>query len=108
MLTEFQEQVYNILKKVPKGKVTTYGDLAKALNFKPLTSRAIGTAMNKNPHPGTHKNQVPCHRVIKYSGEVGGFAHGTKRKIKMLKSEDIKINKNKIDLVKYRFNFKKK
>ena len=98
----FQERVYEILKKVPKGKVTTYKEIAKILRKK--SYRAVGNALNKNPRPGILKNQVPCHRVIKSNGEVGGFSSGTKNKIKLLKKEGIKIEKEKIDLEKYKFD----
>ena len=94
----FQERVYEILKKVPKGKVTTYKDLANKVGTKAY--RAVGSAMNKNPYAP----KVPCHRVIKSNGEVGGFESGTKHKIKLLKKEGIKIEKEKIDLEEYGFN----
>ena len=66
-MKSFNEHCYDLLKKVPKGKVTTYKDLAKALKTKAY--RAVGNAMNKNPYPGSRKGQVPCHRVIKSNGE---------------------------------------
>ena len=125
--SSFQERVYEILKKVPKGKVTTYKEIAKILRKK--SYRAVGNALNKNPRPGILKNQVPCHRVIKSNGEVGGFATGKESKIKLLKKEGIKIEhqnssrilrnfgsrkykksrkdflgKEKIDLEKYKFD----
>lgn len=99
----FKERVYKILQKVPNGKVTTYKEIAKILGKK--SYRAVGNALNKNPRPGTRKNQVPCHRVIKSNGEVGGFESGTKNKIKLLEKEGIKIENKKIDLEKYKFNF---
>ena len=95
----FNERCYVILKKVPKGKVTTYKALAHALNSRAY--RAVGNAMNKNPHAP----QVPCHRVIKSDGSIGGFASGTKKKIKMLKKEGIKIINGKIDLKRYLYRF---
>ena len=97
MPTQFQEKIYKILKKVPKGKVTTYEALANKAKTKAY--RAVGTALNKNPYAP----KVPCHRVIKSSGEVGGFASGTKNKIKLLKKEGIKMENKKIDLKKYGF-----
>ena len=100
MMKSFNEKVYEILKKVPKGKVTTYKVLANKLNTKAY--RAVGNAMNKNPYAP----QVPCHRVIKSNGEVGGFATGTMNKIKLLKKEGVKIEKGKIDIKKYNFNLK--
>lgn len=93
----FNERCYNVLRKVPKGKITTYKEIAKALNSKAY--RAVGTAMNKNPYAP----EVPCHRVINSNGKIGGFASGTKNKIKLLKKEGIIIKNNKIDLKKYLF-----
>ena len=77
----FNEKCYSILVKVPKGKVTTYKEIARKLNSKAY--RAVGNAMNKNPYAP----KVPCHRVVKSNGEVGGFAFGVKKKIEMLKKE---------------------
>ncbi|MDP4039750.1 MAG: MGMT family protein [Candidatus Pacearchaeota archaeon] len=95
----FPEKCYNLLRKVPKGKVTTYKALAEALNSKAY--RAVGKAMNKNPFAP----EVPCHRVINSSGELGGFAYGIKEKIKLLKSEGVEIKNNKIDLKIYEYKF---
>ena len=92
----FYEKCYDILRKVPKGKVTTYKAIAKALNSKAY--RAVGTAMNKNPYAP----QVACHRVVNSDGKVGGFFSGTKKKIAMLKKEGIPIKKGKVqDFEKY-------
>ena len=85
--------------RVPKGKIITYGEIAKQLKSKAY--RAVGNAMNKNPYAP----KVPCHRVVKSNGEVGGFAHGTKKKIEMLRKEGIEIKDNKIDLKKYMYKF---
>lgn len=96
----FNEKCYSILVKVPKGKVTTYKEIARKLNSK--SYRAVGNAMNKNPYAP----KVPCHRVVKSNGEVGGFAFGVKKKIEMLKKEGVYIDKNnKIDLKEYLFKF---
>lgn len=95
----FNERCYTLLKKVPKGKVVTYKSLAKAMNSKAY--RAVGNAMNKNPYAP----RVPCHRVIKTDSSVGGFASGTKNKIKMLKREGVKIVNGKVDLKKYLYKF---
>ncbi len=99
MMPPFYESCYSLLKKVPKGKVTTYKEIAKALNSKAY--RAVGNAMHNNPYAPV----VPCHRVVNSNGNVGGFFSGTKRKIKMLKSEGVEIVNNKIDLKKYGFKF---
>ena len=97
MPTDFQKRVYEVLVRVPKGKITTYLWIAKKLKNSP---RAVGNALNKNPYPP----RVPCHRVIKSTGEIGGFASGTRNKIKLLRKEGIKIEKGKINLEKYGFN----
>ncbi|HKZ33941.1 MAG TPA: MGMT family protein [Candidatus Nanoarchaeia archaeon] len=100
MKNSFAERCYKILRKVPRGKVTTYGEIAKAL--KSNAYRAVGNAMNKNPFPGS---KVPCHRVVKSNGEVGGFASETGKKVSMLKEEGINIVEGKIDLGKYLYKF---
>lgn len=97
----FEEKCYQILKTIPKGKVTTYKAIAKALKSKAY--RAVGNAMNKNPHD---TNQYPCHRVIKFNGEIGGYAKGQEAKIKKLKSEGIEIINNKINLKYFGFKIK--
>ncbi len=100
-MNSFNERCYELLKKVPKGKVATYKEIAKALKSKAY--RAVGNAMNKNPYAP----KVPCHRVIKSNGEIGGFASGAKNKIKLLQKEGIKVRENKIiDFDKHLFKFK--
>lgn len=83
--------VYKKLAQVPQGKVTTYSELAKAVGLK-NGQRAIGQIMKKNPFPVI----IPCHRVVKSDGQVGGYAYGGKVKTNMLKKEGIKINEGKI------------
>ncbi len=91
----FREQVYKITKKIPKGKVATYGQLARlAGNAK--ASRAVGLFMKTNPDaPAT-----PCHRVVALDGSLTGYsaAGGIPSKKKMLLSEGVLFNKNKVDL----------
>ncbi len=91
----FNECCYEVLKSVPKGKVTTYKAIANELGTKAY--RAVGNAMNKNPYAP----KIPCHRVVKSNGQVGQFAKGTPKKISMLKSEGVEIKNKKIDLKKY-------
>lgn len=95
MVTGFQNKVYGICKKVPKGKVTTYKEIAESLGTKAY--RAVGTALNKNPFAP----EVPCHRVINSNGKIGGFASGIKKKIKLLKKEGVEVMNKKVDLKKY-------
>jgi len=83
--------VYKKLLRVPKGKITTYGELAKAVGMK-NGQRAIGRIMNKNPFPVI----VPCHRVVNSNGKIGGYAYGKDVKNKMLTKEGIEIQNGKI------------
>lgn len=78
------EDVYDLLRKIPPGKVSTYGDLAKALG-NPSASRVIGSILAKNPNP----IKVPCHRVVMSDGKVGGYAYGTARKKELLEKEGV-------------------
>lgn len=94
----FNEKVYNLVKKIPKGKISTYGIIAKKLNSKAY--RTVGNALNKN-----NSKQIPCHRVINSNGFIGKFNKGTKNKIKLLKKEGIKIKSNKLDLKRYLYKF---
>jgi methylated-DNA-[protein]-cysteine S-methyltransferase len=91
MITQFQKRVYELCKKVPKGKVTTYKAIAKKMGTKAY--RAVGTALNKNPFAP----KVPCHRVVNSSGFAGQFAKGIDAKIGFLRKEGIKIKNKKIE-----------
>lgn len=98
MITKFQKRVYELCKKVPKGRVTTYKAIAKKMGTKAY--RAVGTALNKNPFGILNcsgKNMVPCHRVAASNGKLHGFAHGLKKRAELLREEGIKIKNNKID-----------
>lgn len=96
----FDEKVLNLCKKIPKGKITTYKLIAKKLNTKAY--RAVGNALKKNKKPII----IPCHRVVKSSGFIGGYSRGIKNKIKLLKVEGIKIKNNKVlDFKKKLFKF---
>jgi methylated-DNA-[protein]-cysteine S-methyltransferase len=99
---EFKERVFRIVKKMPKGRVSTYAEVGRALGTRGF--RAVGNALNKSP--GIKKG-VPCHRVVRSDGKVGGFALGTTRKIEMLKSEGIGIINGKVDLGKYFYRLEK-
>lgn len=91
----FAKKVYKLVKKIPKGKVTTYKEIAQTLNTKAY--QAVGQALKHNPFAP----QVPCHRVVKSNGSIGGFSgkiRGKKirKKIKMLEKEGIKFENKKI------------
>jgi methylated-DNA-[protein]-cysteine S-methyltransferase len=86
-----EHRVYKKLLEVPKGKVTTYSELAKAVGLK-NGQRAIGRIMSNNPFPVI----VPCHRVILSNGSIGGYMWGEKVKKNMLSREGVKIENGKI------------
>lgn len=84
----FDKDCYKLLLKIPEGKVTTYKEMAEALDTKAY--RAVGQAMNRNPNLVT----VPCHRVVNSNGEVGGYAVGSARKIELLREEGVEVSEN--------------
>ena len=95
------EKIYRKLLEVPPGYVTTYGDLAKAINLK-NGQRVVGQIMKNNPFPVI----VPCHRGVKSDVTVGGYAYGSERKKHMLAKEGLEINDDKIlDFKKNLFYF---
>ena len=101
-LTEFEKNALDLIKKIPKGKVTTYQEIAKAMK-KPRAMRAVGNALHKNLFAPT----IPCHRVVKSNGNTGGYAKGVKQKIKILGKEGIRIKNNKIvDFERKLYKFK--
>ena len=91
MSGEFEKKVLQIVKKIKKGKLSTYQLVAQAVGH-PLAWRAVGNALNKNPHAPT----IPCHRVIKSNGEIGGYAQGSHQKKKILRQEGIPCQKNRV------------
>lgn len=84
--TSFQVKVWLYLKKIPKGHLKTYSQVAKSIG-KPLAVRAVANAISKNPIPG----KIPCHRVIRSDGKIGGYSGrgGVKMKKFLLKKEGI-------------------
>jgi len=86
--TKFQLKVWNYLKKIPCGKVKTYSEVAKSIG-KPLAVRAVANAIGKNPLAP----QIPCHRVIRSDGSLGGYSGkgGVKTKKALLKNEGLKL-----------------
>ena len=102
MISSWQKIVYQKLRQVPKGKVTTYQMLAKATG-NTRAARAIGNALNKNPDAP----RTPCHRVIRSDGSLGGYALGQKNKIKILKKEGVEIKRGRVDLKRFGYRFGK-
>ena len=86
--TKFQLKVWKYLKTIPKGKVKTYLDVAKGIG-KPRAFRAVANAVGKNPYP----SKIPCHRVIRSDGSLGGYSvkGGISKKRQLLKSEKVFI-----------------
>ena len=96
----FEEKVWKLMERIPKGRVTTYGQIARRLNTKAY--RAVGNACRKNPYAP----RVPCHRVVRSDGTIGGFGGKTsgktvKEKTRLLRKENVEIRNGKI------VNFKK-
>ena len=86
--TKFQLKVWKYLKTIPKGQIRTYSEVAKAIK-KPKAVRAVANAIGKNPYPP----KIPCHRVIRSDGSLGGYSGrgGINTKKKLLKLEGISI-----------------
>ena len=84
--TTFQLTIWNYLRQIPKGTVKTYSQIANDIG-KPLAARAVANAIGKNPHPP----KIPCHRVIRSDGSLGGYSGkgGIKTKKMLLKKEGI-------------------
>ena len=86
--TEFQLKVWSYLRKIPRGTVKTYSQVAKDIG-KPLAVRAVANAIGKNPYAP----KIPCHRVIRSDGSLGGYSGkgGIKTKRFLLKKEGIRL-----------------
>ena len=91
-------RIYEAVKKIPSGKVATYGQVAELAGDKKM-ARAVGNALHKNPEPGI----IPCHRVVNSKGELAGeFAFGGPgRQAELLKAEGITVNCDRVDLSEY-------
>ena len=92
------KRIYEAVKKIPQGKVATYGQVA-ALAGNPGMCRAVGNALHKNPDP----EHVPCYRVVNSKGELSGeFAFGgAGQQAKLLQADGIEVNNGRVDLQKY-------
>lgn len=98
----FNQRVYEVLRQLPKGKVTTYGDIARLIGA-PRSARQVGWALHNNPEP--IKN--PCHRVVFKDGSVcTNFAFGGPEvQIQLLEAEGVSVVNGRIDMKKYRWEF---
>ncbi len=77
----FKEKVFDVVRKIPKGKTITYKQVAEKVG-KPKSYRAVGNILNTNYDP-----RIPCHRVIRSDGKTGGYNRGEENKKKILESE---------------------
>ena len=92
-------RIYEAVKKIPKGKVATYADVAEMAGDRKM-ARAVGNALHKNPDPST----IPCHRVVNSNGELAGeYAFGGAwKQAQILESEGVEVIDKKVDLERYR------
>lgn len=79
------------VSKIPRGKVATYDEIAKAVGNERAV-RAVGNALAKNPYPVI----IPCHRVVKADRSLGGYSGGKARKKQLLQEEGVKLISNKV------------
>jgi len=101
---KFSERVLELTKRIPKGKVTTYSELARAAGS-PGASRAAGTVMRRNECP----ESMPCYRVVRSDGSVGAYSGvaNSKEKIRRLRKDGIQVAAGKVDLKRYVHSFRK-
>ncbi|MFZ2190233.1 MAG: MGMT family protein [Candidatus Magasanikiibacteriota bacterium] len=95
-MSDFTTEVYKIVKSIPKGRVMTYKQVASLAGNK-KAMRAVGNALNKNKD---FKN-VPCHRVVRSDGKIGGYVFGSTKKSQILALEGVVTIKDKVDLKQY-------
>jgi O-6-methylguanine DNA methyltransferase len=97
MITPFQRRVYSLCKRIPRGRVSTYKEIGKALGGYGQVYRAVGVALRRNPFAP----RVPCHRVVAADGRIGGF-HGRTtgpwiaKKNRMLRAEGVEVRNGRI------------
>lgn len=103
MYTPFQKQVLDKIIEIPKGKITTYSILAAAIG-NPSATRAVANALGKNQSPVL----VPCYKIIKSNGDVGGYSSelGAKEKIRLLEGDGLKVENGRVvDYEKFLWKF---
>jgi methylated-DNA-[protein]-cysteine S-methyltransferase len=93
----FNEQAWALCRQIPTGKVSTYGEIARAMGTKAY--RAVGNALNKNPYGAVNcrgSEMVPCHRVVDANGHLRGYAHGLRKKAQLLEEEGVVVQGEKV------------
>jgi O-6-methylguanine DNA methyltransferase len=100
-VSKFAARVYELTSKVPEGKVTTYGAIARKMG-RPKASRAVGAALRANPTPIV----VPCHRVVGFDGSLRGYGGGSgiPTKAKLLRKEGVSVSEGRVDLSRFLFS----
>ena len=96
----FQARVLELVKEIPRGRVTTYAELARAAD-RPRAWRAVANALARNPTPV----KIPCHRVVRSDGRLGGYKLGSERKEELLVREGVEVKRGRVDLRKHLFKF---
>ena|SRR6056297_3632692 len=100
-MSSFKDKVLEKVKEIPRGKVITYKELAKAMG-KPGAVRAVANALGNN----SGLVEIPCHRVIRSDGRIGGYALGPEKKKEFLEIEGIIVDeKDKVDLDKFLYKY---
>jgi methylated-DNA-[protein]-cysteine S-methyltransferase len=103
-MSEFQSRVLELTSKIPRGKVTTYKELARAMG-RPRAYRAVGNALACNPYPG----KIPCHRVVRSDRKIGGYGGSRlagKKKERLLEDEGVEVVHGKVNLKKHMFRYR--
>ena len=97
---DLRSRVLELVSLIPRGRVTTYAELAKAAG-RPRAWRAVGNLLSRNPRPV----EVPCHRVVRSDGRVGGYSLGRRRKVALLREEGVEVRGERVDLRRFMFRF---
>lgn len=91
-MSSFQRKIYSAVKKIPEGEILTYKEVAR-LAGRPKAWRAVGNILNKNKD-----KKIPCHRVIRFDGKVGGYNQGVDKKKILLQKEGLTLKCGKIKI----------
>jgi O-6-methylguanine DNA methyltransferase len=91
-LSPFERSVLEVVRKIPEGEVVTYGEVARRVG-RPGAARAVGQALARNPFPLL----IPCHRVVRSDGRLGGFSSGPERKRMLLQEEGVEVEGDRVE-----------
>lgn len=93
------QKIYQLTQKIPTGLVSTYGEIARAIG-KPRAARFVGLVLANNTDPA-----IPCHRVVKEDGKIGGYNKGVSKKIALLHNEEVLTERGRVNLSRHLFRF---